>query len=383
MTAMLARRLARGAMGAADVQLLYRSLLGREPEPAEVSAQLAATRDWWVLLSTITASDEFRNGRPTAAVPRKDVPVNVWHPDLARWGHPPGTWSADREAVMGQDGVVFLARGTNSIASQYSSSHELPEGWAATWAQVVAARRDGAAELGAVLSAVIVPDKISVLRSALPEEIVLEREPPARTLADVHGIGYPVADLAAAPGGGYLRGDTHLSFDGNAALGAWVLRDLGVDAETAWASTRLDTELHEYLSSGDLGSRFEPPIVEVIRTYNSWGRAEVVEDNRDVVAAAGRHVGTRRVLRNGGAADDRVVVLFGDSYAFPQIHYHGLGWQLAQHFREVHFVWVPFGWDPDYVAEVRAEVVVCESAERFVPRPPEVRIRVPELTSET
>ena len=39
-------------------------------------------------------------------------------------------------------------------------------------------------------------------------------------------------------------------------------------------------------------------------------------------------------------------------------------------------MWVPFGWDPDYVAEVRAEVVVCESAERFVTRPPDVRSRV-------
>lgn len=369
-------------MGAADVQLLYRSLLGREAASAEVASQLAATRDWWRLLSTITASDEFRDGRPTAAMPRKDVPVNVWHPDLARWGHPPGTWSDDHEAVMGRDGIVFLAGGTNSIASQYQTAYTLPEGWAQSWAAVVAARRDGAAELGAALSTVIVPDKISVLRAALPEEIVLEAAPPARTLADEYGIGYPVAELAAAPGGGYLLADTHLSFDGNAALGAWVLRDLGVDADTSWAATRLDAEVQEYLSSGDLGSRFVPPIVEVMRTYRAWGRAEVVEDNREVVAGAGRHVGTRRVLRNAGAADDRVVVLFGDSYAFPQVHYHGLGWHLAQHFREVHFVWVPFGWDPDYVADVGAGVVVCESAERFVTRAPDIRVDVAALEAE-
>ena len=382
MTAMFARRLLRGGIGGADVHLLYRSLLGREPEPAEVSAQLAATRDWWVLLSAITASEEFRNGRPTAAVPRKDVPVNVWHPDLARWTTPPGTWSTDREAVMGRDGFAFLAEGTNSVAAQYSSTRELPEDWSARWSEVVAARRAGAAALGAVLSTLIVPDKFSVLRDALPEEIALETEPPARSLADEDAIGYPVRELAAVPGGAYLRTDTHLSFEGNAALARWVLRDLGVDEDAADAATGLTAEVHEYLSSGDLGSRFAPPVVEVMRTYDSWCGATIVDENTPALEAAGRHVGTRRVLRNDGAPDERTAVVFGDSYAFPQKHYHGIVWYLAQHFREAHFVWVPFGWDGDYVREVGASAVLCETAERFVPRPPQVEVRVAELEAE-
>lgn len=379
---MFARRLARGAIGSADVQLIYRSLLGRDAEPAEVAAQLAATRDWWVLLSAVAASDEFRNGRPTAAVPRKDVPVNVWHPDLARWGTAPGTWSDDHEAIMGEDGYVFLVKGTNSVASQYSAARRLPDDWSARWAEVVATRRDEAAALGAVLSSLVVPDKFSVLRSALPDEVAPEVEPPARLLVDEHGIGYPVDVLAAVPEGAYLRTDTHLSFEGNAALGRWVLQDLGVGGAAADAALRLNGEVHEYLSSGDLGSRFQPPIVEVMRTYRSWGRAEVVEDNREVVAGAGRHVGTRRVLRNEGAPDERCVVVFGDSYAFPQAHYHGIVWYLAQHFREAHFVWVPFGWDADYVRTVGATAVVCETAERFVPRPPEVRVVTAALEAE-
>ena len=382
MTGMFARRLPRGVIGGADVHLLYRSLLGREPEPAEVSAQLAATRDWWVLLSAITASEEFRNGRPTAAVPRKDVPVNVWHPDLARWTTAPGTWSDDREAVMGRDGFTFLAEGTNSVAAQYSSTRRLPDDWSGRWAEVVAARRDDAAALGAVLSTLIVPDKFSVLRDALPEEITLESEPPARLLVDEHAIGYPVRELAAVPEGAYLRTDTHLSFEGNAALSRWVLRDLGVDEAACDAATALGDEVHEYLSSGDLGSRFSPPVVEVMRTYSSWGAATIAEENVPALEAAGRHVGTRRVLRNAQAPDDRAVVVFGDSYAFPQPHYHGIVWYLAQHFREAHFVWVPFGWDGDYVREVGASVVVCETAERFVPRPPEVRVTVAELEAE-
>jgi len=131
--------------------------------------------------------------------------------------------------------------------------------------------------------------------------------------------------------------------------------------------------------SDDLGSRFEPPVLEVVTTFNSFGSAVVIADNRAEVEAAGRHVGTRRVLRNAAAPDPRTAVVFGDSYAFPALHDQGTSWFLAQYFREVHFVWSPFGWDKDYVAESGAEVVVCETAERFVPRPPAVRLAVADL----
>ena len=379
MAAMFSRRALRRGLGEADVLHLYRTLLDRDPLRAEVVAQLAVTRDWRALLSAITASDEFRNGRPTAAVALRDVVVNIWHPDLAAWGHPAGTWTGDREAVMGEQGFTFLVRGTNSVADQYRAGFPLPEGWSERWAAVVATRREEAAALGATLSALVVPDKLSVLRDHLPAEVVLEADPPARPLAARHGVGYPTAELAAVPDGAYLRTDTHLSLDGNAALARWVLRDLGVDEAAAQIATAPDARVHVYLSSGDLGSRFDPPAVEVMRTYSSWGAARVLDDNRTDVAAVGKHVGTRRVLRNDDSTDERTVVVFGDSYAFPQPHYHGTAWFLAQHFREVHFVWVPFGWDGGYVAEVGAAVVVCETAERFVPRPPADRIDVHEL----
>src|SRR5665648_96658 len=127
MAAMFSRRALRRGLGEADVLHLYRTLLDRDPLRAEVVAQLAVTRDWRALLSAITASDEFRNGRPTAAVALRDVVVNIWHPDLAAWGHPAGTWTGDREAVMGEQGFTFLVRGTNSVAAQYRAGFPLPE----------------------------------------------------------------------------------------------------------------------------------------------------------------------------------------------------------------------------------------------------------------
>jgi alginate O-acetyltransferase complex protein AlgJ len=89
------------------------------------------------------------------------------------------------------------------------------------------------------------------------------------------------------------------------------------------------------------------------------------------------------VFRNDDASDQRKVVVFGDSYGFGDDAYQGLSWFLAQVFCEVHFVWVPCGWDPDYVDSVGAELVVCQTAERFIGRVPQVSVDVRSLAQET
>ena len=364
-----------------DVAGLYRSLLGRSPSTDEVASQRAATDDWRALLASIAASDEYKAawsaGRQRGGAADQAL-VNVWHPDLSRFGHPAGTWSRDGQAVMGKEGWIFLARGSNSVLDQYQSDFSLPAGWADRWADAVAVRRDEAKGLGASLVLLVVPDKVSVLSEYLPDEIVLASRPPAAALSDDLGLGVisPIAQLSRVPGGAYLRADTHLSLAGNAALAGVVLAALsGPDQPPVGAGMSTT----QYVSCGDLGSRFEPPVLEVVTTFNSLGGAVVIADNHAEVEAAGRHLGTRRVLRNAAAPDPRTVVVFGDSYAFPAAHYQGTSWFLAQYFREVHFVWSPFGWDKRYVEESGAEVVVCETAERFVPRPPAVRLAVADL----
>ena len=57
---------------------------------------------------------------------------------------------------------------------------------------------------------------------------------------------------------------------------------------------------------------------------------------------------------------------------------------MAQIFRETHFVWIPFGWDPDYVRRVGAEVVLVQGAERFARHGvPSARCEVDRLAAET
>jgi hypothetical protein len=275
---------------------------------------------------------------------------------------------------------VFLGSGTNTILDQYRGTFALPEDFDTRWTQVLEARRRGAEALGATFAALIVPDKLGVLAAEFPEVLPHMAEAPGVVLAARPELKllYPVTELAAVPGGAYLRTDTHLTYAGNAALARAVGAALGVTIEHELTPERIN----RYVTSGDLGSRYSPPIVEVVAAPNDYGDAKVVVSDRDAVAGVGGHVGTRQVLRNEQAADHRTAVLFGDSYALAAPHYQGLAWFLAQAFREVHFVWVSFGWDPDYAAAVGAQVVVCQIAERFVVRPPELQVDVQALAAE-
>jgi alginate O-acetyltransferase complex protein AlgJ len=379
---------AQGVM-AQDVVLVYEAVLGRSPSPQEIAHQQAHAASLRDLLLAVGQSDERSAKAASGAVHERDADtlaprpanvVNVYTEELEPFGMAPGTWSADGVAVTGRRGWVFLGGGTNTILDQYRGAFALPEDFDARWTQALEVRRRGAEALGAAFVALVVPDKLAVLAADFPDPLPRMAEAPAAMLAARPELDllYPVVELAAVPEGAYLRTDTHLTYAGNAALARSVGAALGVTIEHELASERIN----RYVTSGDLGSRYSPPIVEVIAAPNDYGDAEVIASNRDEIAAVGAHVGTRLVLRNERATDHRTVVVFGDSYGFSASHYQGLSWFLAQAFREVHFLWVPFGWDPDYAAEVGADVVICQGAERFAIRPPEIQVDVRALEAQ-
>ncbi len=153
----------------------------------------------------------------------------------------------------------------------------------------------------------------------------------------------------------------HLTYAGNAALAQAVGTRVGGDDRPRAQPERVK----RYVTSGisDRATRRRSSRSSPRR--DDYGEAGVIASNRDEMAAVGAHVGTRQVLRNDRAPDGRTAVIFGDSYALAAPHYQGLAWFLTQAFREVHFLWAPFGWDPAYAAAAGAEVVICQGAERF------------------
>lgn len=365
---------------------VYRQILEREPGEDEVRGQLASAPDLDSLLRIALDSEEYaerlrRRGLNTTRTP---TVVNVYHPDLAEWALPPGTRSPDGIATVGHEGWLFLCGGTNANLGQYLGEVRMEQGWLGNWQEAVRCREAEARELGLTNALLIVPDKLAVYEEHYPDELRhVGPRPVERLLAEADlPLHYPLAQLRAAAAAGeevYMRTDTHLTFRGNELLAESALEALGM-------SDRPDlTALspRSYPVAGDLGSKFDPPVVAVVTEPGSLHNARIIEDNRAEIAAVDGHIGTRRVFRNEAAPDARVAVVFGDSFGFCAPNYQGVSWFMAQVFREVHFIWTPFGWDSDYIRSVGAEVVLAQGAERFLARAPRVSVDVSRLAEET
>jgi len=368
-----------------QVVSIYRQVLEREPSEEEIRAQLDGIPDLDSLLRVALDSEEYaeRLRRRGLSGTRTPTVVNVFHPDLAEWGLQPGTRSPDGTAIVGRDGWLFLCGGTNAALDQYVGAAEMAPGWLEEWREVLGRRREEVRELGVASTLLVVPDKLAVYGEHYPEQ--LRRVGPRaveRLLSADLPIVYPLADLQTAATSGeevYMRTDTHLTFRGNQLLFNSVLGALGVQEPPDLEAL----SFRSYPVAGDLGVKFDPKIVGICSEPGSLHHARIVEDNRAEIAAVDGHIGTRRVFRNEQAPDPRIAVVFGDSFGFAAANYQGLAWFLAQVFRELHFVWIPFGWDGDYVRRIGAQAVLVQGAERFVARVPHISTDVSRLAEET
>ncbi|HEY5943481.1 MAG TPA: hypothetical protein VIT89_11565 [Solirubrobacterales bacterium] len=367
-----------------EILSVYRQALGRTPADEEIVAQLGL-ESLDALLRLILDSEEYdlRLRERAMRGAMDETFVNIFHPDLATWGIPPGTRSPDGAAVVGHEGWLFLAGGNYSNADQHRGAIELPPDWLERWQRLLDYRVESARSLGIELVMLMLPDKLGIYEQYFPEP--LEKVGPRPIERLLAGVDAPILHafdalaVAAAENDVYLRTDHHVNFHGMEVAASLVLRQLGIDAPDAFA----DVELRTYPVAGDLGVRFDPRIVSLTSNACSLGGARVVEDNRDQIQAYGGHLGTRRVYVNERAQDPRVVAVFGSSHSFAATHHQGLSWFLAQVFREVHFLWVPFGWDSEYLRRVGAEVAVMQSGERLVQRVPRADVDIGALAEDT
>ncbi len=310
--------------------------------------------------------------------------LNCWLGGWERFAWPPGDVSSDGAVIVGESGHLFIYGGTNDNVATQRGEVQMDAGWMAEWQALVTERYDHAQRSGRRLALVVVPEKLAVYADLFPQDLTACRPRPILRLLDEGKLPlvYPAKALrdARKDGDTYLLTDSHLTLRGNLLLADVTLKELGVSS--AFLPDVEDIP-RPPLAAGDLGQHFDPPVVEVISSRMGASRATVVLDNWAEIADVGGHIGTTRIFRHDDAPDGRTVVVFGDSYSFGDDVYQGLSWFLAQVFREVHFVWVPFGWDPEYLDSVSADLVVCQTAERFIGRVPRTSVNVRSLAQET
>jgi alginate O-acetyltransferase complex protein AlgJ len=376
-----------GDLRAEHIESVFLEFLGRSASPHDVSVWMGVG-SVRALIDGVLASEEYasRVAKRTASEGEHgDGPfLNCWTPDLERFSRPVGCMSPDGVTIVGARGHLFLYGGSNNNLAMYRGEIAMATDWPALWSGLVDDRLGHAQVTHRSMCCLVVPDKLAVYADLFPHDLDSDGTRPVLRLIKDAGVPliYPCDLLrdARAKEDTYMLTDSHLTGAGNRLLAEATIKALGA------SSTLLDgvsQNTEPRIMSGDLGQHFTPPIVEINRRYTASSAASIIFDNWSEVSSAGGHIGTLRIFRRDDAPDGRTVVVFGDSYGFGDEAYPGLSWFLAQAFREVHFVWAPFGWDPDYLDRVGAELVVCQTAERFIARVPRPRIDVRSLTQET
>jgi alginate O-acetyltransferase complex protein AlgJ len=365
------------------VESTFLEFLGRPASPEDVAVWMGVG-SLRALIDGVLASEEYTSRVARRAASEGGPFLNCWTPGLERFSRPVGSVSPDGVTIVGARGHLFLYGGSNNNLAMYRGEIAMAPDWLAQWRALVSERLEHARARGRPICFLVVPDKLAVYADLFPQDLDSGgTRPVVRLIEDAClPLLYPCDVLrdARTEADTYMLTDSHLSERGNRLLAETTIRALG--ASTALLDG-VSPDQEPLLTSGDLGQHFTPPIVELRQRLLASSSSTIAFDNWPEVSSVGGHIGTLRIFRYDDAPDRRTVVVFGDSYGFGDEAYRGLSWFLAQAFREVHFVWVPFGWDPEYLDRVGAELVVCQTAERFIARVPRPRVDVQLLARES
>lgn len=283
----------------------------------------------------------------------------------ALYDRPPGSLSADQVAITGADGWQFIANGSNAWEQQYLGQVRLGDEALGQWQAVFARRQQAARAIGARFAHLVVPEKQALLPQARwPGGAPVQGDRPVqqlqKALAPDAGLVYPLAHLLDESWRAELafRGNSHWCASGNWFGFEALMRAVFPERRFDFARVPLARAWWRH----DLLLKYvaEPVYESVIAIPR---RAQLVYDNR-LLATTGAHVGNHYVLQNPAAPYQEAVVIFGDSYSYDC----GFADLCAAFFGQVHFVWNTVV-DFRYCRQMRASLVLLQSAERYLIRP--------------
>jgi alginate O-acetyltransferase complex protein AlgJ len=292
--------------------------------------------------------------------------------DAASAAHPagalkPGMLSPNRAAVTGVDGHMFVGDGANRWEAQFRGELTVPDAWLDGWTRIFKARAGMASGLGVTLCNVVLPEKQVVHAEARwPEGDVTGERRPLKLLQPRLGpeaalfYGAEVLLPRKADSAVWFRRNSHWSASGCCLVTEALARRL--DAQADLAQVRYSYRVRP--AQHDLTAHFFTKAPPEDAGFLDAG-VETFFDNR-LLQTTGRNTGASYGLRNPTAPDPRRVIVFGDSYSYDV----GFTFALIEIFAEVVFVWQKtIDWG--LVTQHQSQVVVWESAERFLATLPE------------
>lgn len=303
-------------------------------------------------------------------------PQRVAHPRPENFSavHLPVGYSAE-PAVMGYDGIMFLTGGSNSLLEQYRMPREQAEELAAQWVELFRRRAERCAELGIQYVQTVLPEKLSVLRESAPVPVggatpvfraVMQRLRGERWWINVR----PPLEQMKPRRTAFFSTDTHLSPLGTQKVAANLFAAVEPRLRGTVNRVPMSTTLAR---RGDLAKYFGTlPLYEQVpsaedRDFQPYG--EGITRRAHGAAGAGQHRGLWFDFENSTAPSDKNVMVFGSSSFGAGDHSEHLGWWAKHLFSEFRMRWqAEFDWE--HIEQVRPEVVIGQTIERFMPEVP-------------
>lgn len=296
-------------------------------------------------------------------------------------------WTNLPDVHRGRDGWLFLIGGSNTVLRYYHDSDYFTDAHAQCWANLLMARAARLQTMGILYLHIAAPDKISVYPDHFGASLPLYHRHPTRLLAEAlrdRGAGDLLVDPLPAFARHserdrlYLKTDTHWTYLAGQTVCELVTDRFGFPRKLDFQSR----QFNEYQLAWDLGSKLSPPVLEhyfsvttsptVSRFHANHLAIEFEENVRGGRPAT--HGSIYAAFTNTDpTAIDKIVVIFGDS--FMDFQDSNTTTIFAENFREVHFIWSSC-IDYDFVAEIGADYVVSELAERFMAVVPHDEYRV-------
>ncbi len=279
---------------------------------------------------------------------------------------PVGMTSPEGDAILGQDGFIFLIGGSNDLLVQYKKTVADVSSTSSRWSDLFKRRRLDLQRQNIRYVQVIIPEKLSVLPEAFPQDLPVpstllrELERSVKDDPDLEENFVSCFDVFQGHARRrqlYRRVDTHASPLGCYAIVQLLLAKLGVEAlpQLAFEIQRADF--------ADLGGRMGGILDTYFECDPGW--ATECKKVKEFEPVSG-HQGKRQGWICQDAHCQLKVLVFGNSFfEFAERGQGALSWWMARTFKQFDFIWSP-RLDMDLVEEIGPDIVICQSIERFL-----------------
>jgi hypothetical protein len=261
---------------------------------------------------------------------------------------------------IGVDGWLFLQNDSNEVKDIIEGRKALTDDEIIALRAMLLRRQALIKGLGALGITYILPEKGVVCNNFRQLPLSISAMRPAvqisKSLINLHssGFAYPKNSISQdfSRGQFFCKKDTHPSPSGYEYIFYDIMKRLNIEPTLQWGAQ------HEIEFFGDLGTKLNPVQSEHVLTRDPVYETIHLEDEVEEPLKASGRLREKRVYHESNAPNQLCCVLIGTSAA-----YNARKLFFAQ-FRHVHFYWEN-AIDDDYLREVRPDVVIALTAERF------------------